>query len=57
MSLSFRVHVMGLGLGVWFRVQESCPKGVKYLLYIVECRVSIVGIHIMIWEGIPHGPP
>ena len=54
MSLSFRVHVMGLGLGVWFRVQESCPKGVKYLLYIVECRVSIVGIHIMIWEGIPH---
>ena len=22
--------------------------------YIVECRVSILGITIMIWEGIPH---
>ena len=26
------------------------PKGLKY---IVECRVSIVGITIMIWESIP----
>ena len=22
--------------------------------YIVDCRVSILGIHIMIWESIPH---
>ena len=29
------------------------PKGPKYL-YIVECRVSILGITIMIWDGIPH---
>ena len=28
------------------------PKGPK--TYIVECRVSILGITIMIWEGIPH---
>ena len=28
------------------------PKGPKYL-YIGECRVSIVGIAILIWESIP----
>ena len=22
--------------------------------YMVECRVSILGIIIMVWEGIPH---
>ena len=42
---SFCVLAAGAGGAPSQRVQGT---------YIVECRVSILGIAIMIWESIPH---
>ena len=47
-GLGFR----GLGFrGLGFRV---CQTQRVQSTYMVECRVSILGITIMIWGGIPH---
>ena len=35
------------------RLKGFLPKG-SYVHYMVECRVSIIGITIMVWASIPH---
>ena len=42
-------------LGVYPFPEESCKsQRVQSTYIIVECRVSVLGIVIMIWESIPH---
>ena len=36
------------------RVYRTIPAQRARSTYMVECRVSILGITIMVWEGIPH---